>query len=82
MVPIRTNGYNHFVIFRGIAGNRVLLAEQTCGNRTMLKYDFEKKTWIDYPKIGHVGFVVAKADGVLVGTKSPCTPGRRFVLFR
>lgn len=81
MVPIRTNGYNHFVIFRGIAGNRVLLADPAWGNRTMLKYDFEKM-WIDYPKIGHVGFVVAKADGELSAPNRLAPRADDFVLFR
>lgn len=62
MVPIKTNGYNHFVIFRGIAGNRVLLADPAWGNRTMLADAF-KKAWIDYPEFGHVGFVVARRGG-------------------
>jgi uncharacterized protein len=62
MVPIDTNGYNHFVIFRGIAGNRVLLADPAWGNRTMT-VDAFKKSWLDYPEFGHVGFVVAARGG-------------------
>jgi predicted double-glycine peptidase len=62
MVPINTTGYNHFVIFRGIAGNRVLLADPAWGNRTMMVDTF-KKSWIDYPDFGHVGFVVATRGG-------------------
>ena len=27
MVPVKLKGYNHFVIFRGMRGNRVLLAD-------------------------------------------------------
>lgn len=57
LVPIRTFGYNHFVVFRGQLGNRVLLADPAWGNRTMTVARFED-AWIDYPKIGHVGFVV------------------------
>jgi hypothetical protein len=81
MVPIRTNGYNHFVIFRGVAGNRVLLADPAWGNRTMLKSDFER-VWINYPKIGHVGFVVAKADGELSDPKALAPRAADFVSFR
>jgi predicted double-glycine peptidase len=61
MVPIRTHGYNHFVVFRGALGNRVLLADPAFGNRTMLAPKFER-AWLDYPEFGKVGFVVARAD--------------------
>ncbi|HKJ87532.1 MAG TPA: cysteine peptidase family C39 domain-containing protein, partial [Gammaproteobacteria bacterium] len=64
IVPVRLHGYNHFVVFRGISGDRVLLADPAWGNRTMLVDRF-KDAWIDYPKFGHVGFVVAKASGKL-----------------
>ena len=63
MVPIHTNGYNHFVIFRGIYGGRVLLADPAWGNRTMLKSRFED-SWIDYPELGKIGFVVERLDDV------------------
>lgn len=62
MVPIDTNGYNHFVVFRGIVGNRVLLADPAWGNRTMTIEKFKKK-WLDYPEFGHVGFVLAAREG-------------------
>jgi predicted double-glycine peptidase len=61
MVPINTHGYNHFVVFRGALGSRVLLADPAFGNRTMLAAKFQK-AWLDYPKFGRVGFVVARAD--------------------
>ncbi|NIA72354.1 C39 family peptidase [Pelagibius litoralis] len=63
MVPIVSNGYKHFVVFRGQMGNRVLLADPAYGNRTMSVAKFER-SWIDYgAKIGKVGFVVARRDG-------------------
>ncbi|MBK1617978.1 peptidase C39 [Lamprobacter modestohalophilus] len=62
IVPIKTKGYNHFVIFRGVAGNRVLLADPAWGNRTMRRSRF-LDAWIDYPKLGHIGFIVALASG-------------------
>jgi predicted double-glycine peptidase len=62
IVPIRTNGYNHFVVFRGVMGNRVLLADPAWGNRTMRTDQFESM-WLDYPTVGKVGFVVVKRDG-------------------
>lgn len=63
MVPVDALGYNHFVIFRGVMGDRVLLADPAWGNRTMTIDKF-KRMWLDYGKaMGHVGFVVARADG-------------------
>lgn len=59
LVPINVRGYNHFVVFRGMRGNRVLLADPAWGNRTMLKDEFEQ-AWIDYPTIGRVGFAVER----------------------
>ncbi|MEA3412010.1 MAG: C39 family peptidase [Pseudomonadota bacterium] len=61
IVPISQHGYNHFVIFRGKKGNRVLLADPAWGNRTMLVEHFER-AWIDFPEIGRVGFEVARRD--------------------
>lgn len=65
IVPVNLLGYNHFVIFRGIKGNRVLLADPAWGNRTLLIEQFEK-AWIDFPQIGRVGFVVARTDGASI----------------
>lgn len=62
MVPIKTRGYNHFVIVRGMRGNRILIADSAWGNRTMLISDF-MDGWINYPEIGHVGFIVAAENG-------------------
>ena len=63
MVPIHTLGYNHFVIFRGMHGNRALLADPAWGNRTML-IDRFKAAWIEYPELGKIGFVVNRPDAV------------------
>jgi predicted double-glycine peptidase len=63
IVPIRTLGYNHFVVFRGIRANRVLLADPAWGNRTMLTEEF-MNSWIRHPGIGHVGFTVSKPDAI------------------
>jgi len=61
MVPVDALGYNHFVIFRGIMGDRVLLADPAWGNRTMTIDKF-KRMWLDYGKpMGHVGFIVESA---------------------
>lgn len=63
MVPINVSGYNHFVVFRGLRGNRVLLADPAWGNRTMLVSNF-LDIWIDFPEIGHVGFMIKQRDGI------------------
>ncbi|MDA8381485.1 MAG: C39 family peptidase [Betaproteobacteria bacterium] len=62
MVPINMLGYNHFVIFRGRLGNRVLLADPAWGNRTLLVQDF-LDAWINFPQLGHVAFMVKERDG-------------------
>jgi predicted double-glycine peptidase len=62
LVPIRTKGYNHFVIFRGIIGDRVALADPAFGNRSMPVAAFEA-AWLDSPEFGKVGFVVKRRDG-------------------
>ncbi|MDH3281330.1 MAG: cysteine peptidase family C39 domain-containing protein [Gammaproteobacteria bacterium] len=62
IVPIKSHGYNHFVVFRGMHGDRVLLADPAWGNRTMPVEKF-MRSWISYPNIGQVGFAVARSDG-------------------
>ena len=63
MVPINALGYNHFVVFRGIMGDRVLVADPAWGNRTMTIDKFQRM-WLDYGEpMGHVGFIVERADG-------------------
>jgi predicted double-glycine peptidase len=61
LVPITLNGYNHFVIFRGIWQDRVLVADPGWGNHTMRTEKFEK-AWLEYPNFGRVGFVVVRMD--------------------
>ncbi|SFF15934.1 C39 family peptidase [Nitrosomonas sp. Nm166] len=63
IVPVNLLGYNHFVVFRGMQGSRVLLADPAWGNRTLLIKQFED-AWMSFPEIGKVGFVVARTDGV------------------
>ncbi len=67
MVPVNFNGYNHFVIFRGMVKttsgkDRVLLADPAYGNRTMPVQKFEA-AWLEHPTLGHVGFTVAEIGG-------------------
>ena len=64
IVPINTYGYQHFVVFRGVLDNRVLVADPAFGNRTMLLSDFES-AWIEFKEIGRVGFVVVRKDSLI-----------------
>ncbi len=63
IVPINVYGYQHFVVFRGTLGNRVLLADPAFGNRTMLRSEFEN-AWLAFAEVGHVGFIVERRDGL------------------
>jgi|SRR5579859_803799 len=67
IVAVSPLGYNHFVIFRGMIGDRVLLADPAFGNRTMSREKFEQIR-IDFPQIGKVGFIITR-DG------RPAPPG-------
>lgn len=59
IVAVRPVGYNHFVVFRGKIGDKVLLADPAFGNRTMSVQSFERQ-WIDFPQFGKVGFIVTR----------------------
>lgn len=74
-VPVNLHGYNHFVIFRGVKGNRVLVADPAWGNRTMLTDTF-RDAWLDYGgRVGRVGFVVLEADGTQPANQLAPTDG-------
>jgi uncharacterized protein len=72
MVTVLIHGYNHFVVFRGIRKNRVLLADPAWGNRTMTIDQF-MSIWVDNPKIGHIGFQVVSPDqdSIIYGALEP-----------
>lgn len=70
LVPLSLHGYNHFVVFRGKRGDRILIADPAWGNRTLRIERFEE-AWIDAPEIGKVGFVVVRRGGG-TATQSPC----------
>lgn len=61
IVPVQIQNYNHFAVFRGIANNRVLLADPAWGNRVMQLSAFEK-SWIDFGELGKIGFVVTSNE--------------------
>ena len=58
------------MVFRGIRGNRVLVADPAWGNRTLTVDEFEDE-WLNYPEFGRVGFVVAQKDGTLPPNRLP-----------
>jgi hypothetical protein len=81
LVPVDALGYNHYVIFRGIIGDRVLLADPAWGNRTMTIDKFQRM-WIDNGEpMGHIGFVVESADGRKLPNRMQPKPSD-FVMFR
>lgn len=43
---IRENGYNHFVVIRGLRDGRVLVADPSAGSRVFRRADFER-VWVD-----------------------------------
>lgn len=54
LVPIRPFGYHHFVVIRGIRGNRVFMADPALGHTTMTIARF-LDVWVE-----GIGFVVTK----------------------
>ena len=64
IVPISVHAYRHFVVFRGILNDRVLLADPAFGNRKMSRSRFEK-AWLALPEVGRVGFYVERTDSLI-----------------
>lgn len=56
IVPIRIQAYDHFVVFRGLAAGRAVLADSAYGNRTMFVPHF-----LDVWR-GKIAFVVRRPD--------------------
>ncbi len=78
ILPVRIRDYDHFVVFRGRAGNRVLLGDPAFGNLTMTVDAFEQ-TWTST-----IGFFVfadqAQAEGTWSAESSPLEPGAMSLL--
>lgn len=64
IVPIRTHGYNHYVVLVGALGNRVLFSDPAYGTRTMTRPQFEL-AWVPFEDVGRVGFLVKRTDGLI-----------------
>ena len=62
ITPVRSKGYNHFVVLIGTVGDTLQVVDPAFGNRTMSVAQF-KKIWMQFPGIGCVGFVVARGNG-------------------
>lgn len=62
IVPINNHGYNHFVVFRGVSGDRVVLADPGFGNRSM-SIDRFMSDWIQGGAFGRVAFVIKRKEG-------------------
>lgn len=56
LIPMKIKDYSHFVIFRGLRGDRVFVADPALGNMTM-RTDKFLELWN-----GGVGLVVSKTD--------------------
>jgi uncharacterized protein len=67
IIPIEVQGFHHFVVFKGVMGNRALLADPAWGNRT-LTVDALRSAWLQYPPLGRIGFVVKRGENA---TPSP-----------
>ena len=59
IVPVTTRGYPHFVVVRGRAGGKLLIADPAYGNRTMDVAAFES-AWTQ-----NIGFIVRRRDGAI-----------------
>lgn len=66
LIPVRLHGYNHFVVFRGMASSRVLLADPAWGNRILMVDDF-MDAWMEFPELGRVGFTVTDSTRSTAG---------------
>lgn len=56
IVPVNLGDYNHFVVFRKLVGNKVLLADPAFGNRSIHVDDF-RKGWLK-----NIVFAVTRRD--------------------
>ena len=66
IVPVKLDGYDHFVVYRGMAAGHAVLADPAFGNRTLPLAEFEK-AWN-----GNIGFVIRRPDpSRLVNRLSP-----------
>jgi predicted double-glycine peptidase len=65
IVPISSNGNAHFVVFRGVVGDRVVFADPAYGNRVMRVTEF-LNSW----RSG-LGFIVSRRNETTVNQIPP-----------
>ncbi len=70
IVPIHSKGIDHFVVVRGIVGDRVVIADPGFGNRTMSTWRFHE-VW----KNGIV-FIVHPPDAGMIVNRKPTEASR------
>ena len=80
IVPVNFVGYSHFVVFRGMLDDNVLIADPAFGNRTMSRVRFEQG-WIKDAKLGRMAFIVSRRDGQIPPNRLQPEP-RDFVLLQ
>lgn len=83
IVPVTLRGYNHFVVFRGIQGDRVLLADPGWGNRTM-QIPYFMKVWttriafsVSRPGKKPVHRLIARSDNFWASSVVYETPAKK-----
>jgi predicted double-glycine peptidase len=57
LVPVKFKTQNHFVVFRGVVGDTVYLADPAYGQRTVTRERF-MRVWVDAEQLGRIGFTV------------------------
>jgi hypothetical protein len=63
IVPVSRHGYNHFILVRGMKGDRILVADPSFGTRTLRRDQFERM-WKSLGDLGRVAFTVQAPDGM------------------
>ena len=79
LVPISRHGFDHFVVFRGMMGNRVLLADPSFGSVTMPVERFQR-VWLELDALGRVGFFVSKSGNTAPPADLAPSPEEFFTL--
>lgn len=62
IVPINTFGFQHFVVFRGFEGDRVIVADPAYGRRKISRKAFER-AWLKQAGTGNIAFFVERRVG-------------------
>lgn len=68
IVPVVLRGFNHFMVYRGMEGDRLLFADPAWGNRTM-----QISTFLDDWKT-RIAFKVSPPDTTVPPSDDPLTP--------